>query len=201
MRARRGRRLLPLGLRRGARRPASREPRSASSNAHSAFYARATASGSSGVITDNGSAYVSDLHRLACQRLGDPAHPHRAPAPTGPGPTAKQSGFIQTLTRRWAYGAASYSSSAERTRAPSPAGSTTTTSDDHTEASATNQTRLTRLRRKLLGKTTLRAAASGVHDPGRVEPLLRGPQQLDAELADLGRASTACGRARSRGGG
>ena len=65
------------------------------------------------VMTDNGSAYVSDLHRLACQRLGIR---HIRTRPYRPRTNGKAERFIQTLTRRWAYGR-SYSSSAERTSA------------------------------------------------------------------------------------
>jgi transposase InsO family protein len=62
------------------------------------------------VMTDNGSAYVSALHRLACQRLGIR---HIRTRPYRPSTNGKAERFIQTLTRRWAYGR-SYSSSAER---------------------------------------------------------------------------------------
>jgi len=65
------------------------------------------------VMTDNGSAYVSDLHRLACQRLGIR---HIRTRPYRPRTNGKAERFIQTLTRRWAYGR-SYKSSAERTSA------------------------------------------------------------------------------------
>ncbi len=65
------------------------------------------------VMTDNGSAYVSDLHRLACQRLGIR---HIRTRPYRPRTNGKAERFIQTLTRRWAYSRA-YSSSAERTNA------------------------------------------------------------------------------------
>jgi transposase InsO family protein len=65
------------------------------------------------VMTDNGSAYVSDLHRLACQRLGVR---HIRTRPYRPRTNGKAERFIQTLTRRWAYGR-SYGSSAERTGA------------------------------------------------------------------------------------
>lgn len=65
------------------------------------------------VMTDNGSAYVSDPHRLACQRLGIR---HIRTRPYRPRTNGKAERFIQTLTRRWAHGR-SYSSSAERTAA------------------------------------------------------------------------------------
>jgi transposase InsO family protein len=64
-------------------------------------------------MTDNGSAYVSDLHRLACQRLGIR---HLRTRPYRPRTNGKAERFIQTLTRRWAHGR-SHGSSAERTRA------------------------------------------------------------------------------------
>ena len=65
------------------------------------------------VMTDNGSAYVSHAHRLACQRLGIR---HLRTRPYRPRTNGKAERFIQTLTRRWAHGR-SYTSSAERTRA------------------------------------------------------------------------------------
>jgi transposase InsO family protein len=65
------------------------------------------------VMTDNGSAYVSGAHRLACQRLGVR---HIRTRPYRPRTNGKAERFIQTLTRRWAHGR-SYSSSAERTNA------------------------------------------------------------------------------------
>jgi transposase InsO family protein len=65
------------------------------------------------VMTDNGSAYVSDPHRLACQRLGIR---HIRTRPYRPRTNGKAERFIQTLTRRWAHGR-SYTSSAERTAA------------------------------------------------------------------------------------
>ena len=63
------------------------------------------------VMTDNGPAYVSHAHRLACQRLGLRHLRTRAYRPRTNG---KAERFIQTLTRRWAHGR-TYQSSAERT--------------------------------------------------------------------------------------
>ena len=65
------------------------------------------------VMTDNGSAYVSGAHRLACQRLGVR---HIRTRPYRPRTNGKAERFIQTLTRRWAHGR-SYNSSAERASA------------------------------------------------------------------------------------
>jgi transposase InsO family protein len=65
------------------------------------------------VMTDNGSAYVSHAHRLACAQLGIR---HLRTRPYRPRTNGKAERFIQTLTRRWAHGR-SYSSSAERTAA------------------------------------------------------------------------------------
>jgi transposase InsO family protein len=62
---------------------------------------------------DNGSAYVSHAHQLACKRLGVR---HIRTRPYRPRTNGKAERFIQTLTRRWAHGRA-YSSSAERTSA------------------------------------------------------------------------------------
>ena len=65
------------------------------------------------VMTDNGSAYVSHAHRLACTRLGIR---HIRTRPYRPRTNGKAERFIQTLTRRWAHGR-SYNSSTERTNA------------------------------------------------------------------------------------
>jgi transposase InsO family protein len=65
------------------------------------------------VMTDNGSAYISGAHRLACKQLGVR---HLRTQPFRPRTNGKAERFIQTLTRRWAYGRP-YSTSAERTAA------------------------------------------------------------------------------------
>ena len=65
------------------------------------------------VMTDNGSAYVSHAHQIACRRLGIR---HLRTRPYRPRTNGKAERFIQTLTHRWAYGR-SYHSSAERTQA------------------------------------------------------------------------------------
>jgi len=65
------------------------------------------------VMTDNGSAYVSHAHQLACRRLGIR---HLRTRPYRPRTNGKAERFIQTLTRRWAHGR-SYNSSTERTDA------------------------------------------------------------------------------------
>jgi transposase InsO family protein len=65
------------------------------------------------VMTDNGSAYRSHAHRLACQQLGVR---HLRTQPYRPRTNGKAERFIQTLTRRWAYGRP-YTSSAQRTAA------------------------------------------------------------------------------------
>jgi transposase InsO family protein len=65
------------------------------------------------VMTDNGAAYRSSVHAIACQRLGIRHLRTRAYRPRTNG---KAERFIQTLTRRWAHGRA-YHSSAERTAA------------------------------------------------------------------------------------
>jgi transposase InsO family protein len=64
-------------------------------------------------MTDNGPAYISHAHRLACQQLGVR---HLRTQPYRPRTNGKAERFIQTLTRRWAYGRP-YNSSAERTAA------------------------------------------------------------------------------------
>ena len=65
------------------------------------------------VMTDNGSAYVSHAHRLACHELGVR---HLTTRPYRPRTNGKAERFIQTLTRRWARGQI-YANSAERTAA------------------------------------------------------------------------------------
>jgi transposase InsO family protein len=65
------------------------------------------------LLTDNGSAYVSALHALACRRLGIR---HLRTRPYRPQTNGKAERFIRTLLAGWAYGAV-YGSSKERTRA------------------------------------------------------------------------------------
>jgi transposase InsO family protein len=65
------------------------------------------------VLTDNGAAYRSHLHRKTCARLGIRHSRTRAYRPRTNG---KAERFIKTLTERWAYGAI-YGSSDERTGA------------------------------------------------------------------------------------
>jgi transposase InsO family protein len=65
------------------------------------------------ILTDNGSAYRSHLHRDTCAQLSIRHSRTRAYRPRTNG---KAERFIKTLTERWAYGAI-YTSSAERTGA------------------------------------------------------------------------------------
>jgi len=65
------------------------------------------------VITDNGSAYVSVAHAIACRRLG---MKHLRTRPYRPQTNGKAERFIRTLLAGWAYGAV-YGSSRERTAA------------------------------------------------------------------------------------
>ena len=85
LRARRHRRRHPPGLRRGPRRREGRH-RDRASCAARVPSTPVTASPSSDVITDNGAAYRSTMHAIACRALGSATS---APAPTGPRPTAK----------------------------------------------------------------------------------------------------------------
>jgi transposase InsO family protein len=62
---------------------------------------------------DNGSAYRSHTHRLACHKLGIK---HLRTQPYRPRTNGKAERFIQTITRRWARGRL-YASSAERAAA------------------------------------------------------------------------------------
>jgi transposase InsO family protein len=65
------------------------------------------------VLTDNGSAYASTLHALACRTLG---LRHSRTRPYRPQTNGKAERFIRTLLDGWAYGAI-YRSSQERTAA------------------------------------------------------------------------------------
>jgi transposase InsO family protein len=65
------------------------------------------------VMTDNGSAYVSHAHAVACRELGQR---HLRTRPYRPRTNGKAERFIQTLQNEWAYGRL-YGSSTERTAA------------------------------------------------------------------------------------
>ena len=65
------------------------------------------------VITDNGSAYISLTHAIACRQLGVQ---HLRTRPYRPQTNGKAERFIRTLLAGWAYGAV-YASSRERTAA------------------------------------------------------------------------------------
>jgi transposase InsO family protein len=65
------------------------------------------------VMSDNGSAYVSKAHAIACRELG---LRHLRTQPYRPRTNGKAERFIQTMLREWAYGRI-YATSAERTRA------------------------------------------------------------------------------------
>jgi len=65
------------------------------------------------VLTDNGSAYVSAVHALACRQLGIR---HNRTRPYRPQTNGKAERFIRTMLNGWAYGAI-YRSSHERTAA------------------------------------------------------------------------------------
>ncbi len=65
------------------------------------------------LLTDNGSAYVSALHALACRKLGIR---HSRTRPYRPQTNGKAERFIRTLLAGWAYGAI-YGSSEERAQA------------------------------------------------------------------------------------
>jgi transposase InsO family protein len=65
------------------------------------------------LLTDNGSAYVSATHALACRRLGIR---HLRTRPYRPQTNGKAERFIRNLINSWAYGPI-YASSSERTRA------------------------------------------------------------------------------------
>ena len=63
------------------------------------------------LITDNGSAYISTIHAIACRALGVR---HLRTRPRRPQTNGKAERFIRTMLAGWAYGAI-YASSAERT--------------------------------------------------------------------------------------
>ena len=65
------------------------------------------------VMTDNGSAYRSAVHAIACRALGIK---HLSTRPYRPQTNGKAERFIRTMLGGWAYGAI-YGSSAERTAA------------------------------------------------------------------------------------
>ena len=77
-----------------------------------AFYARHGITVES-VLTDNGSAYISTLHAIACRQLGIR---HLRTRPRRPQTNGKAERFIRTLLNGWAY-AAIYRSSTDRTAA------------------------------------------------------------------------------------
>ena len=65
------------------------------------------------VMTDNGSAYISTMHALACRALGVR---HLRTRPRRPQTNGKAERFIRTMLGGWAYGAI-YRDSRERTAA------------------------------------------------------------------------------------
>jgi transposase InsO family protein len=65
------------------------------------------------LITDNGAAYISTVHAIACRALGIR---HLRTRPRRPQTNGKAERFIRTLTNGWAYGAI-YGTSQERTAA------------------------------------------------------------------------------------
>jgi transposase InsO family protein len=77
-----------------------------------AFYARHGVT-VEGVLTDNGSAYRSAVHAIACRVLGVR---HLRTRPYRPQTNGKAERFIRTLLGGWAYGAI-YRNSSERTAA------------------------------------------------------------------------------------
>ena len=65
------------------------------------------------VMTDNGPAYISLAHKLACKALG---LKHLRTRPYRPRTNGKAERFIRTMLGGWAYGAI-YATSAQRTAA------------------------------------------------------------------------------------
>jgi transposase len=87
------------------------------------------------VMTDNGPAYISHAHAIACRQLGIR---HQRTQPYRPRTNGKAERLIQTMLRRWARHRAP---TAQAPNAPQPSnpGLTTTTSPDHTAASTTSR--------------------------------------------------------------
>jgi transposase InsO family protein len=65
------------------------------------------------LMTDNGAAYISTVHAIACRVMGIR---HLRTRPRRPQTNGKAERFIRTMLAGWAYGAI-YASSAERTAA------------------------------------------------------------------------------------
>ena len=84
-------------------------------------------------MTDNGPAYRSTAHALACRALGIR---HIRTRPYRPRTNGKAERFIRTHARR--LGLRRHLRHQHRANRALPAGSTTTTSTDHTAASATS---------------------------------------------------------------
>jgi transposase InsO family protein len=86
------------------------------------------------LLTDNGAAYRSTVHAIACRALGIR---HIRTRPRRPQTNGKAERLIRTMLGSWAYGAL-YRDSRERTAALD-AGSTDTTITADTEPSAANR--------------------------------------------------------------
>ena len=86
------------------------------------------------VITDNGSAYRSTVHAIACRALG---LRHLRTRPYRPQTNGKAERFIRTLLGGWAYGPI-YGTNPERVRALTDGSGTTTIAGD-TAPSATSR--------------------------------------------------------------
>jgi transposase len=85
------------------------------------------------LITDNGGAYRSSIHAIACRLLGIR---HLRTRPTDPRPTAKPNA---SSARSWAAGPTARSTAQAQNATPrSPAGSIGTTPNDHTAPSVTS---------------------------------------------------------------
>jgi transposase InsO family protein/transposase len=67
-----------------------------------------------GVLTDNGSPYISTIHAIACRSHGVR---HLRTRPYRPQTNGKAERFIRTMLGGWAYNGLTYGSSAERARA------------------------------------------------------------------------------------
>ena len=111
------------------------------------------------LITDNGSAYRSTIHAIACRTLGIR---HLRTRPYRPQTNGKAERFIRTMLGGWAYGAI-YRNSAERIAALS-GWSDFYNRHDHTAPSATSRPSLAHTSRTTSSALTA-SWADDAHDP------------------------------------
>jgi transposase InsO family protein len=121
------------------------------------------------LMSDNGSAYRSSVHAIACRAIGIRHLRTRAYRPQTNG---KAERFIRTMLSGWAYGAI-YRSSSERTAALTD-GSTTTTITENTQPSATSPRSLASTSAPTLSVPTTRSSSSPAGHPAGGESAVAG---------------------------